>query len=187
MKKIIFLVLINLLFTCKGKSISDKEDLIEIQKIIKENFDSEFEVYTFSLEASTLGSNLDYISREYKVNNLFFKDRFIDNGFSDPVKILGDYNLKKKTAFKIEDIDISIIPIKYEEALNILAEKQLLRDNTSYYLNSWTFEADKNGDIFSRFTLQYTIGSSSTGKVTTINYDSHYFNVDKNNKLIFNK
>lgn len=74
MKKIVVaLVFLTVtVFSCKDKELSTKDGISKIEKILEENFDDDFEVYQLSLNASTLESNLDNISRVYKVKDIFF-------------------------------------------------------------------------------------------------------------------
>lgn len=189
MKKVVVaLVFLTVtVFSCKDKELSTKDGISKIEKILEENFDDDFEVYQLSLNASTLESNLDNISRVYKVKDIFFNDKFEYNGFTDPVKSPGVNLLKRKNPFKVGQVDVSIIPAKYDEALGLLKEKGLFKEDADYLLNNWVFEADKNGDVFSEFDLQYETGSSSSGKVITIIYEEYRFKVNKDNTLIFIK
>ena len=183
-KALIVLVFVSVsLFSCKDKEISTEEGILKIEKTLQENFDDDFEVYQLSLNASTLESNLDNISRVYKVKNIFFTDKFMYNGFTDPVKSPLGNLFKNKNPFTIGQVDVSIIPVKYNEALALLKEKGLFKEGKDYLLNDWVFEADKNGAIFSEFDVQYETGSSSSGKVITVTYEEYSFKVDKNNKL----
>ncbi|SFW40015.1 hypothetical protein [Cellulophaga fucicola] len=187
-KALIVLVFVSVsLFSCKDKELSTEEGILKIEKTLQENFDKDFEVYQLSLNASTLESNLDNISRVYKVKDIFFNDKFEYNGFTDPIKSPGVNLLKRKNPFKVGQVDVSIIPAKYDEALGLLKEKGLFKEDVDYLLNNWVFEADKNGDVFSEFDVQYETGSSSSGKVITIIYEEYRFRVNKDNTLIFIK
>ncbi|AIM61042.1 hypothetical protein IX49_11095 [Cellulophaga lytica] len=171
------------LFSCKDKEIGTEEGIVNIEKILEENFDDDFEVYQLSLNASSLKSNLDNITRVYKVKDIFFQDKFVYNGFTDPVKSPFANLFKQNKPFKVGDANVSIIPTKYKEAIALLKEKGLFKEKSDYILNDWVFEADKNGDIFSEFDLQYEVGANKVGKVITIIYDEYSFKVDKNNAL----
>lgn len=189
MKKILPVIILAIitLISCETKNFSSKEGIENIQKSIKENLDGDFEVYQLVLSAPTLSGNIDCIRRVYKVKNIFFKDEFVGNGFTDPVKILSAILLNRKKPFKIKEVDVSGILIKYKEALLLLQEKGLLKDDTEYILNNWVFEKDRAGNMFSEFTLQFVVGHSTSGKRSTTHYNEHSFKVDKNNKLIFIK
>ena len=128
MKKIAVIIILLIIVSCgKDKRMNSEEGVVEIQKIIDENFDSESEVYDFSLHANDLSSSLDFILRVYKVKGVYFKDTFRRGGFTDPVKQISGWALKKKKPFKIGDIDVSIIPSKYSEAIDILKENNLFK------------------------------------------------------------
>lgn len=185
MKKVMMvLVLLTIsLVSCENKKIGTEEGILKIEQTLKENFNDDFEVYQLSLNASTLESNLDNISRVYKVKDIFFEDKFKNNGFTDPVKSPFANLFKQNKPFKVGDANVSIIPTKYKEAIAILKEKGLFKEGKDYLLNDWVFEADKNGNVFSEFDVQYQIGSSRSGKVTTITYDEYSFKVDKDNTV----
>lgn len=188
--KIILLSLlaVTTLFSCDFKKIlhiNDAEDLVTIQKIIDDKYDSESEVYKFSLKASTLKSTLQDISRTYKEKEIYFYDSYdvMDKKFSDPKKAADGLFLKTRKPFKIGAIDISIIPEKYNEAQDLLTEKGLLAADKGLPMSSWTFRTDSKGAIYSEFVLDFKINSSTHGRVQTTNYGSYKFEVDSNNTL----
>lgn len=177
-----------LLISCNFKmslSISDPEDIADIQKIINENFNDQPEIYRLQLSAPDISNSLEDIYRTYKVKNKFFSDRFTvsNKRFSDPWKEPRNFSGKKP--FKVSDIDLTIIPEKYKEAIAILKEKKLAKDR-DFYLSSWAFETNKKGEIYSDFTLNYFISSNSSGRKRTTTYGSFKFkvNTDKTLKLV---
>lgn len=190
MKKTLFLNLLVVitLFSCDFKEIlliNDVEDLVAIQKIIDENYDSDSEVYKFSLNASALKSTLQNINRTYTEKDIYFHDSYdvMDKKFSDPKKAADEIFLKTRKPFKIGAIDLSIIPEKYNEAQDLLTEKGLLAADKGLPMSSWTFRTDSKGAIYSEFVLDFKISSSTHGRVQTTNYNSYKFEVDSNNTL----
>lgn len=173
------------LISCNFKmslSISDPEDIADIQKIIDENFDDQPELYKLQLLAPNISNSLQDIYRTYKVKNNFFSDRFTASNkrFSDPWKELRTFPGKKP--FKVSDIDLTIIPKKYKEAIAILKEKKIAKDR-DYYLSNWTFKNNKKGEICSDFSLNYFISSNSSGRKRTTNYGSFSFKVNSDKSV----
>lgn len=190
--KITTLLSILLLFTSCGdfnnRVMSDPKGIKAIQEIIKEKFDSEVEVYKFTLSASTLKSNMSSIVRVYKTQEVYFSDIYDvhDDLFSDPSKYNGmPVGSSKIYPFKIGVLDLSTIPDKYQEALTILDEKGLLVEGKAYPINNWSFMSDSKGNICSNFTLNRMVGSSKHGRRRTTTYDSYSFNVDASNNVSF--
>lgn len=184
------LLFVTTLYSCNFTgplSITDANDLVEIQKIIDENFDKETELYYLTLSCGgELSSTLSTINRGYTFKNGHFTDLYFlsDKKFTDPKQTS---SIRKEKTFKISAVDIAIIPEKYNEALELLNEKGLLKSDKSYYLNDWTFKTDKKGDIISSFTLNYYVSSSAHGRTRTTTYDSHDFELNNNEEVILLK
>ncbi|WP_299117065.1 hypothetical protein [uncultured Winogradskyella sp.] len=186
--RLTLMILTVALVSCSGIGssikLSDASSTANIEKILSESFDGDAEVYDFTLYAGILEDELKNINRIYKHKNTFFWQEYYvsSGGFDDPIKKV-DAPYLKKTPFKISDIDVSIIPVKYQEALALLKEKELFDENKTYYLNNWVFTSDRDGAIISTFTIQYRVGSVSTGRQTEITYDDFSFSVNSSNEL----
>ncbi|SDH49145.1 hypothetical protein [Winogradskyella thalassocola] len=192
MKKSILITILSLTVfsSCNFKgplSISNAEDLVEIQDIINENFDGESDVYFLTLSGSKLSSDISSINRKYDFKEITFSDVYFvsDNKFTDPKQTTTPFGTK--ALLKIKAIDVSIIPEKYNEALDILAQKKLLVADKSFPLSRWTFETDSEGHVCSNFTINYYINSTSQGRSKTTTYGSYRFKVDSNNTVTFIK
>lgn len=192
MKKITLLSLFFIATLCACNftgplSITDANDLVEIQKIIEGNFDKETELCYLTLSCGgELSSTLSTINRKYNFKNGYFTDLYFlsDKKFTDPKQTS---SIRKEETFKISAIDITIIPEKYSEAIELLNEKGLLKSDKSYYLNNWTFKTNKKGEIISSFKLNYYVSSSAHGRTRTTTYDSHQFELNKNGEVILLK
>ncbi|EZH73911.1 hypothetical protein ATO12_13590 [Aquimarina atlantica] len=187
MKKITIVLLITIFFSCKGKKdyISDPDDIVSIQKLVNEVFEKDKEVYYFSLSsAERLRGTLSSIYFTYKFKDTYFNQTYDvqSNTFSDPVKKSRDY----KKGFKIGDLDLTAIPERYMEALQILEDKKLLKEDKLYYLDSWDYRIDRKGEVYVDFTLNFYVSSNTHGRVRTTTYDSHNFTI-KNNQLKLRK
>ena len=185
-----FVMLVFLSITsvsCDSLSISDKDDVVEIQKIIDESFRDEAEVYDLTISAEHLSNELKRIGRTYKVEKENFYNFYnhFNKKVSNPIKTKIAYG--RTTTFKIKDINLSIIPEKYKAAIDILRDKKILKLDEEYPLSSWSFKVDDRGEMYSEFNLDYYIGSSSQGRTKKTTYSSYKFKVDSNNKVLFIK
>lgn len=186
-KSILFYAIVLLLFpSCNfsnGVYLDNEEGIKELKEVMAEKLDVETEVYSLDFSAKRLTGRLEDIAYSYELKGSIFQDRYhiMDKKFSDPIK----YPYKIYKTFKIKEAPISIIPVKYQEALVILEEKGLLKEDETYYLDRWVFKTDKNGGVTSDFDLNYYITTSQQGRVRTTNYGQHSFtmNSDKSLKL----
>ena len=188
-KNLAFIIALALVVTScssEGLTLSDASSTANIEKILAEAFEDDSEAYELTLYAGVLEDNLTNINRIYKYKNTYFWQQYFvsSGGFGDPNK-KQNVTVRNKIPFKISAIDVSIIPSKYQEALAILKEKELFDDSKTYYLSDWMFRANTNGAILSSFSIQYRVGSVSTGRRTKITYDDFNFKVNAKNKLQF--
>lgn len=181
------ILLILLLFaSCKFKpilSLNNEEDLVEIQQIINKNYDTESLVYELGLYGSALSSALDNIHRVYKVKDIYFKDDFWvkDNKFTDPKKAIKP--LQSQKSFKIKEIDVTLIAVKYKEALQLLEDKKLIEKGATFPLTSWVYKKDEKGGIWASFSLHYYVHSSKHGRQRTTTYGSYDFEMNSDQTL----
>lgn len=186
-KSIPYYTIVFLLFSScnfsNGLYLDNEEGITELKQIMSEKLDEETAVYSLNFSAKRLTGRLEDISYSYELKGKIFEDRYnvIDKKYSDPAR----YPYKIHKPFKIKDAPIAIIPVKYQEALIILEEIGLLKEDETYYLDSWVFKTDKNGEMTSDFDLNYYITTTQSGKVRTTNYGQYSFtmNADKSLKL----
>ena len=181
---IVFLFLLSC-NTSTGIYLSGEEGAEKIKDIISENLDEELEVYLLDFSAEKLTGRIADIAYRYQLKGNIFQERYAikENTFSDPTK---SSSIFSKT-FKIKDAPISIIPVKYEEAIGILDELGLYEEGEAYYLDSWTFRTDIKGKITANFYLNYYMNTTQSGKVRTTNYGQYSFSMNSDESLKLNK
>ncbi|RZS99828.1 hypothetical protein [Aquimarina brevivitae] len=167
-------------------SISNKEDINELETIITENLDSDLDVYSLYFESKTLTGGLDHISYDYKLKGSYFLESLDVSSqvLSDPSKKSKSAYQNKKT-FKIKEASITCIPAIYEEALQVLKDHELYDQHKDYYLDSWVFRTNRKGEIYADFILNYFMDTSRGGRTSTTTYGQYEFtmNPDKSIKL----
>lgn len=181
-----YAIIVLLFSSCNfstGLYLDNEEGIAELKQLLAEKLNDETAVYTLNFSAKRLTGRVEDIAYSYEIKDNIFEDRYnvIDKRFSDPIK----YSYKIHKAFKIKDAPIAIIPSKYQEALVILEENGLLKEDETYYLDRWVFKTDKNGAMISDFDLNYYMNSTQHGKVRTTNYGQYSFSMgpDKSLKL----
>ncbi len=190
MKNILtFLLILLLCASCNSIdsiNFKNEESVEKLEAIMAENFNNDSDVYSLTFSAETLTGDLEDIRYDYQLNGSYFNETFnISNKtLSDPSK-RNKIIYKNKKSFKIKDAPISVIADKYQEALKILEEQELLEEGTDYYLDYLAFRADKKGNIYTDFDLNYYINSTTSGRMRTTNYGQYKFtmNPDKSLKL----
>lgn len=179
---VVFLLFSSCSFS-NGLYLNSEEGIEELEQILVEQLNGEAEVYTLNFSAKLLTGRLEDIAYSYELKGKIFEDRYTikNNKYNDPV----NYPYKILKLFKIKDAPISIIPVKYQEALAMLEENGLLKDNETYYLDSWVFKTDKNGEFTADFNLNYYMTTTKIGRLRTTNYGQYSFsmNGDKSLKL----
>lgn len=206
MKKLLCLLVFVVLgfSSCSKNKMYTKEGIIEVQEVIKEKFDTKIEVYELTISAPIIKSNLSSIQRVYKEDGVFYHDSFCvsctsyfkkycescyGSNFSQRRRFSDQSDYETRKAFRIDEVDMSMVPTRYQEALDLLKERGLFSENVEYFLKYWCFKSDEKGNMLSSFELEHSIGSFTGHNThTTFIYTDYYqFKIDVNSKLILVK
>lgn len=181
----IFLLLFSSCNFSNGIYLNTEEGIEALEQLMSEKLDTETEVYTLDFSAKIVTGRLEDIAYSYEIKDKIFEDRYhiMTKTFSDPTKY--PYQIHK--SFKIKDAPISIIPTKYLEALKILEENGLLKEDETYYLDSWVFKTDHIGEMTSYFNLTYYLTTTQHGRVRTTNYGQYSFTMNADTSLKLKK
>lgn len=168
-----------------GIDYNTTEGASKTQERLVKNFGGK-EVYEVDFSSrNELSSSLQSIDVKYVENDKSYSQSMYDTTLNDPkVETTWAYKENKDGKIKVEDLDLSVMPSKFAEAVKIIETETDEFHNFNLY--RWDFELEKGNKVTARFTINATKkgeGNTMQGRNIVTNYYEFNFDMDANGKV----
>lgn len=161
-------------------NFATKEGAVQVQKHIVNKFGDNEVYYLKVMGKNELSSELAFISLKYVDAGKSYKQSLAAGKVTDAeVETAFGYKEGKDGKVKVSELDFSVIPVKFEEAVKYITENTDEYENFQLY--DWTFDIVKDNKVTASFVVNATKkdeGTKMEGRYEVTNF--YTFNFEMN-------